>query len=152
MKTAIINWITPRGQTLNPHIPCNVKSGRGFNHERTGVLLCPAGLDWANSEYVSGIFQFASEPDMLKTNDSIKAKLVGGQIQVSGDQWPVFVYANYAYDAGDPWNGLLRSGLLVSVSTPLQCSPHYTILTSVVKAFKHIFTSLSSVDQEPRAT
>ncbi|KAN0094961.1 hypothetical protein V8E55_003248 [Tylopilus felleus] len=77
MKSAIIDWITPKGQTRN--------------------------------------------------------KLVGGQIQVAGDQWPVFLYANYSYDPEDPWNGLLRSGLLVS-------------------AFKHIFTSPSSVDQEPKAT
>ncbi|KIJ13610.1 hypothetical protein PAXINDRAFT_13568 [Paxillus involutus ATCC 200175] len=74
MKAAIVDWITPKGQSLNPHIPRNVKSGRGFNHERTGALLCPAGLDWFNSD-----------------------------------------------------------GLLVS-------------------AFKHIFTSPSSVDQEPKAT
>ncbi|KIJ59336.1 hypothetical protein HYDPIDRAFT_33275 [Hydnomerulius pinastri MD-312] len=51
MKIAIIDWITPRGQSLNPHIPRNVKSGRGFNHEHTGALLCPAGLDWNNIEY-----------------------------------------------------------------------------------------------------
>ena len=50
MKGAIIDWITPKGQSLNPHIPRNVKSGRGFCHERTGALLCPAGLDWNNSE------------------------------------------------------------------------------------------------------
>ncbi|KIJ05874.1 hypothetical protein PAXINDRAFT_20896 [Paxillus involutus ATCC 200175] len=50
MKTAIIDWITPKGQSLNPHIPRNVKAGRGFNHERTGALLCPAGLDWENTE------------------------------------------------------------------------------------------------------
>ena len=50
MKSAIIDWITPKGQSLNPHIPCNIKSGCGFNHECTGALLCPAGLDWANSE------------------------------------------------------------------------------------------------------
>lgn len=43
-------------------------------------------------------------------------KLVNGQIQVAGDQWPLFLYANYSYDPEDPWNGLLRSGLLVSVS------------------------------------
>ncbi|KIJ58976.1 hypothetical protein HYDPIDRAFT_44219 [Hydnomerulius pinastri MD-312] len=113
MKSAIIDWITPKGQSLNPHIPRNVKSGRGFNHERTGALLCPAGLDWNNTE--------------------TRTKLVNGQIQVAGDQWPVFLYANYWYDPEDPWNGLLRSGLLVS-------------------ALKHIFTSLSSVDQEPKAT
>ena len=56
MKSVIIDWITPKGQTLNPHIPRNVKSSHGFNHERTGALLCPAGLDWANSELVSSIF------------------------------------------------------------------------------------------------
>ena len=116
MKTAIIDWITPKGQTLSPHIPRNVKSGRSFNHERTGVLLCPAGLDWANSEYASGTFRLVSLSNMF---NSVKGRLVGGQIQVSGDQWPVFLYANYTYDAEDPWNGLLRSGLLVSVSVPL---------------------------------
>ncbi|KIJ61943.1 hypothetical protein HYDPIDRAFT_30757 [Hydnomerulius pinastri MD-312] len=113
MKSAIIDWITPKGQALNPHIPRNVKSGWGFNHKHTGALLCPAGLDWSNSE--------------------IKTKLTGRQIQVLGDQWLIFLYANYTYDAEDPWNGLLRSGILVS-------------------AFKHIFTSPSSVDQEPKAT
>ncbi|KAF8834343.1 hypothetical protein BDN67DRAFT_992683 [Paxillus ammoniavirescens] len=102
MKTAIVDWITLKGQSLNLHIPRNVKSGRGFNHERTGALLCPAGLDWSNTE--------------------TRTKLVNRQIQVTGDQWPVFLYTNYTYDAEDPWNGLLCSGLLVS-------------------AFKHIFMS-----------
>ena len=41
---------------------------------------------------------------------------MNGQIQVAGDQWPVFLYANYMYDPEDPWNGLLCNGLLVSVS------------------------------------
>jgi hypothetical protein len=50
MKGAIVDWITPKGQSLSPHIPCNVKSGRGFHHERTGALLCPAGYEWQNSE------------------------------------------------------------------------------------------------------
>ena len=45
MKSAVINQITPRGQSLNPHIPQNVKCGHGFNHEHTGELLCPAGLN-----------------------------------------------------------------------------------------------------------
>ncbi|KIM58805.1 hypothetical protein SCLCIDRAFT_27804 [Scleroderma citrinum Foug A] len=113
MKSPIIDWITPKGQSLTPHIPRNVKSGCGFNHERTGVLLCPAGLDWNNIK--------------------MKAKLMNGQIQVAGDQWPLFLYANYTYDQEDPWNGLLRGGVLVSAS-------------------KHVFTSPSSVDQEPKAT
>ncbi|KIK18437.1 hypothetical protein PISMIDRAFT_14353 [Pisolithus microcarpus 441] len=93
MKATIIDWITPKGQALIPHIPRNVKMGQGFHHECTGVLLCPAGYEWANSE--------------------MKAKLCSGQLQVAGDQWPLFLYADYSYDVEDPWNGLLRSGLLV---------------------------------------
>ena len=50
MKSPIIDWITPKSQSLTPHIPHNVKSSRGFNHDRTGALLCPAGLDWNNTE------------------------------------------------------------------------------------------------------
>jgi len=45
-----------------------------------------------------------------------RTKLANGEIQVAGDQWPAFLYANYTYDAEDPWNGLFRSGLLVAVS------------------------------------
>ncbi|KAI9464842.1 hypothetical protein HD554DRAFT_2026198, partial [Boletus coccyginus] len=71
-----------QGQSLNPHIPQNVKSGHDFNHECTSALLCPAGLNWANSEYM--------------------VKLINSQIQVSGDQWPVLLYANYAYNSEDP--------------------------------------------------
>jgi hypothetical protein len=56
----------------------------------------------------------------MLTVSSIKAKLRSGEIAVSGDQWPLFVYAGYSYDHEDPWNGLLRSGLLVSVSSVLR--------------------------------
>jgi hypothetical protein len=34
---------------------------------------------------------------------------------VSGDHWPIFLYQGYSYDLEDPWNGLLRSNILVSV-------------------------------------
>ena len=45
-----------------------------------------------------------------------KEKLCNGEIAPSGDQWPIFLYHGYNYDSEDPWNGLLRSALLVSVS------------------------------------
>ena len=112
VKGTIIDWITPKGQSLVPHIPRNEKSGRGFNHERTGALLCPAGLDWNNIKYVHA--QLPSRYSVMSTH-SIKTKLMNGQMQVLGDQWPLFLYADYTYDPEDPWNGLLRSGLLVSV-------------------------------------
>lgn len=47
---------------------------------------------------------------------SIKEKLRSGELEVKGDQWPTFLYAGYDYDPEDPWNGLLRSTILVSVS------------------------------------
>jgi len=39
-----------------------------------------------------------------------------GELLVTGDQWPIFLYAGYTYDPEDPWNGLLQSNILVSVS------------------------------------
>ena len=52
LKSAILDWITPRGQALTPALSRNVKIDRGFHHERTGALLCPADMDWSNAEYV----------------------------------------------------------------------------------------------------
>jgi hypothetical protein len=113
LKGAILDWIAPRTQPLNPPLARNVKIDRGFHHECTGALLCPVGLDW--------------------TNDEIKTKLRSGELAVCGDQWPVFLYRGYVCDPADPWDGLFRSVLLVS-------------------AYKHIFTSPSSVEKEPKAT
>ena len=45
----------------------------------------------------------------------VKDKLRNGEMVVSGDNWPIFLYYGYNYDAEDPWNGLFRSALLVSV-------------------------------------
>ncbi|KAF8440781.1 hypothetical protein L210DRAFT_3612077 [Boletus edulis BED1] len=67
-------------------------------------------------------------------NGQIKEKLCNRQLRVTGDQWPIILYANYMYDAKDPWNGLLHSGILIS-------------------AYKYIFTSPSSGDlKELKAT
>jgi hypothetical protein len=46
LKGTVIDWIAPDGGSLSPPIPRNSKIDRGFNHNRTGFLLCPAGLDW----------------------------------------------------------------------------------------------------------
>lgn len=43
-------------------------------------------------------------------------KLASGKLVVSGDQWPMLVYANLEYDADDPWSGLFRSQILVWVN------------------------------------
>lgn len=46
-----------------------------------------------------------------------KQNLKSGEIEVRGDQWPMFLYAKYAYDPEDPWQGLLRSDILIFVRT-----------------------------------
>jgi hypothetical protein len=111
LKGAVLDWITPRGQPLNPPLARNVKTDRGFHHERTGALLCPAGLDWSNTEYVHRSLRLCT---LIVCR--IKEKLRSGEMAVAGDQWPIFLYQGYVYDPEDPWNGLSQSSLLVSVS------------------------------------
>jgi hypothetical protein len=50
IKSAVLDWITLRGQGLVPPLAHNVKVDCGFNHKCTGTLLCPTGLDWSNPE------------------------------------------------------------------------------------------------------
>ncbi|KAG1779658.1 hypothetical protein EV702DRAFT_1178319 [Suillus placidus] len=113
LKSAVLDWIAPKGEAIRPPLHRNSKIDRGYNHELTGSLLCPAGLDWNDPQ----------------TKDNLRSR----ELLVCGDQWPVFLYAHHTYDAEDPWCGLLRSRLLVC-------------------AYKHVFTSPSSVDREPKAT
>jgi hypothetical protein len=47
----------------------------------------------------------------------VKDKLRNGEMVIPGDQWPLFLYANCEYDPDDPWKGLLRNSILVSVSS-----------------------------------
>jgi hypothetical protein len=35
---------------------------------------------------------------------------------ISGDQWPVFLYSGCEFDPEDPWRGLFKSSILISVS------------------------------------
>ncbi|KAG2131860.1 hypothetical protein BD769DRAFT_1627705 [Suillus cothurnatus] len=125
LKSAVLKWLVPRGQVVIPPLSRNIKSDCGFNHEVTGALLCPAGLDWSNAETKQG--------------------LKSGEIAVHGDQWPMFLYAGNIYDPEEPWKGLLRSEILIFFKALSQCSfPSY--------GFKHVFMSPSSVDREPKAT
>ncbi|KAI1784128.1 hypothetical protein LXA43DRAFT_1101726 [Ganoderma leucocontextum] len=73
-------------------------------------------------------------PAGLDWNDpSIKSALKAGTMVVQSDQWSIFLYLNGAYDPERPWAGLLRGRLLVN-------------------AFKHVFTSPSSVEDAGRST
>ncbi|KAH6909500.1 hypothetical protein BKA70DRAFT_1102424 [Coprinopsis sp. MPI-PUGE-AT-0042] len=114
LKSVIIDWITPPHGALIPPLQRNIKTDRGFYHPRTGEFLCPVNLDWNDAK--------------------VRDQLRSGDLVPTGDQWPRFLYQNQYYNEEDPWEGLLRGGLLVS-------------------AFQHVFTSPSSVNsKEPRAT
>jgi hypothetical protein len=82
---------------------------------------------------------------------SVKEKLRNGEMAVSGDQWPIFIYQGYIYDPEDPWNGLFRSTLLISVGQ-ISIYVYKATYRLFFQAYKHIFTSPSSVEKEPKAT
>ncbi|KAJ3534367.1 hypothetical protein NMY22_g6959 [Coprinellus aureogranulatus] len=114
LKGPILDWIIqPDGLPLNPPLSRSVKENRGFHHERTGYLLCPAELDWKSAE--------------------IKTQLRNKELTVAGSHWPIFVYKDEKFNPDSPWMGLFKNELLI-------------------KGFKHVFTSPSSVDDEPKAT
>ncbi|EGO02446.1 hypothetical protein SERLA73DRAFT_119705 [Serpula lacrymans var. lacrymans S7.3] len=51
LKGVVLDWITHKGKCLHPPLARNMKTNYGFNHKKTSALLCPAGLDWKNTEY-----------------------------------------------------------------------------------------------------
>jgi len=81
----------------------------------------------------------------------VRTKLASGELIVCGDQWPMLVYANQEYDPKDPWNGLFKSQLLIWVSSVHSCAT-YVLLVLIGQAYKHIFTSPSSMEKEVKAT
>lgn len=82
----------------------------------------------------------------------IQEKLRSGELSVSGDQWPIFLYRSYKFYGNDPWKGLLQSSILVKVSqfSLEKLDSFYSYL--LWKTFKHIFTSPSSVERKAKAT
>ncbi|KAF8221194.1 hypothetical protein L208DRAFT_1329645, partial [Tricholoma matsutake] len=81
--------------------------------------------------YPTGALLCPAGPDW--NNADVREKLSSGEMPVHGDQWLMLVYADQEYDPKNPWEGLFRSWILVW-------------------AFKHIFTSPSSVEKEVKAT
>src|SRR5215472_2356843 len=109
LKSAILDWITPRGQSLVPALSRNIKIDHGFHHKCTGGLLCPANLNWLNNEYAPCIRIYLH----FNLVSRVKEKLCTGEVSVSSDQWLIFLYHGYTYNKDVPWNGLFRSSLLI---------------------------------------
>ncbi|KAH6872118.1 hypothetical protein BKA70DRAFT_1379219 [Coprinopsis sp. MPI-PUGE-AT-0042] len=94
LKSAVVDWITPPGGVL---------TDRGFHHQRTGELLCPATMNWGDP--------------------IIREKLRVGELVPAGDQWPIFLFLDHTYDPEDPWRGLLRGPLLLNAFKFVFTSP-----------------------------
>jgi hypothetical protein len=99
---------------------------------------------------VSFVPFFAS--DFLILSTRIQENLKSGELVVSADQWPTFIYQDYKFHADDPWRGAFQSSLLISVRLPSEPSPHTYSKFIRLQAYKHIFTSPSSADKESKAT
>jgi hypothetical protein len=80
--------------------------------------LCCALLGWTGPALSMGSLSYKF---LFLIPRRIKEKLCSGEMLVSGDNWPIFLYHGYNYDPKDPWNGLFRSSLLVSVSLDVVC-------------------------------
>jgi hypothetical protein len=79
-------------------------------------VLCYALLGWIGAIQSKNICHYMMH---RLTSFRVKEKLRSGELAIPGDQWPVFLYHGYVYDPEDPWNGLFRSTLLVSVGSCL---------------------------------
>ena len=78
----------PPGQVITPPLNCKMKFDHGFHHETTGSLLCPAGVNWDDPEWVLVICGMSLFTVFIFSR--IKAKLRSGEMHVWGDQWPLF--------------------------------------------------------------
>ena len=81
---------------------------------------------------------------------SVKHKLRNKELIVTGDQWPIFIYANEVFDPNNAWHGLFRGRLLLNVSLSRYASQVF--LRNSAQGFNHIFNSPSSVDNIGRST
>lgn len=51
----------------------------------------------------------------LTASVRIRRDLRSGQLIPAGDMWPRFLYQGLKYNPQDPWEGLLRSSVLIKV-------------------------------------
>ncbi|KAG1804825.1 uncharacterized protein HD556DRAFT_1429012 [Suillus plorans] len=136
LKSAILDWIAPKGAAIQPPLHRNSKIDRSqllsrysrFNHELTGSLLCPAGLD--------------------RNDTQTRENLRSSELSVCRDQWPIFLFAHHTYDTEDPWCGLLRSRLLVCVRFAISSSSVFS-RTDTTMDSETFYHSLLDLFEDP---
>ncbi|KIK76228.1 hypothetical protein PAXRUDRAFT_170574, partial [Paxillus rubicundulus Ve08.2h10] len=105
LKPAVVHWLMSARPAPEPALEPSEKTGRGFNHDVTGHLLCPVDYDWSDTEHRSAIRDY--HPDFLVTEHN----------------WPTFLYENERYDSESPTKGLFKNKLLVQAFRHVFTSP-----------------------------
>ncbi|KAI9454727.1 hypothetical protein HD554DRAFT_2031225 [Boletus coccyginus] len=104
-KPAVIHWLTATYPNTELDLELSEKTGRGFDHNITGRLLCPVDYNWQDDQHRAGIRNF--HPDFLVTADS----------------WPAFLYEGEKYDPQNPSKGLFKNHLLLKAFKHIFTSP-----------------------------
>ncbi|KAG1765872.1 hypothetical protein EV702DRAFT_1182401 [Suillus placidus] len=123
LKSAVLEWLVPRGQPLIPPLSRNIKSDRGFNHEVTGRLLCPTKQSLKSGETTGFKHIFMSpssvdkEPKATRSGNAYlhgmksvtKGSLayVATQIQISLSSSSVFSRTDMVTDSENFYHSIL---------------------------------------------
>ncbi|KAF8839843.1 hypothetical protein BDN67DRAFT_969490 [Paxillus ammoniavirescens] len=105
LKQDVVLWLTDLFHPIEPPLRATTKDDRGFVHEVTGRLICPAEYNWV----------LQSVKDKIRDCDP--------SYLVTAHSWPLLLYHNYSFDPTDAEQGLFRSSLLVKAFKFLFTSP-----------------------------
>ena len=106
------------------------KTGRGFNHPGTARALCPRAYIWDfdnDERYVHDLVLGCDFSSSYLSSSFLK-KITSGEIEITADQFPNFLYDERIADppsreeGWDVENGLLCSPLCLWVSCSASCS------------------------------
>ncbi|KAI6143765.1 hypothetical protein BKA82DRAFT_4331182 [Pisolithus tinctorius] len=79
LKQDIVSWLTDLFHPIEPPLRTTTKDERGFMHDVTGKLICPAEFDW----------------DLAIMKDRIRD--CNPSYLVTAYSWPLFLYENFEY-------------------------------------------------------
>ncbi|KAI6141161.1 hypothetical protein BKA82DRAFT_3977752 [Pisolithus tinctorius] len=105
LKQDIVSWLTDLFHPIEPPLRTTTKDERGFVHDVTGKLICPAEFDW----------------DLAIVKDGIRDR--NPSYLVTAYSWPLFLYENFEFYSTDAERGLFRSSLLIKAFKFIFTSP-----------------------------
>ncbi|KAG6379161.1 hypothetical protein JVT61DRAFT_11601 [Boletus reticuloceps] len=115
LKRSVIHWLKVAFPHAKAGLEPDEKTGRGFDHDLTGRLLCPVDYNWEDDQQRAAICDF--HPDFLVTADS----------------WPAFLYEGERYDSQKPTEGLFKNALLLKAFKHVFTSPTSALKTDIVQ-------------------